>query len=98
LEVLVTFAQYFSQATNGIKTFRFLNYLLTDDLINPVKMSVGEYVPSVPPSVQTSMMKHNAATNQIVVFVKVDQTFTMIWLSRSSEVRIKITWDLNFQK
>ena len=35
-------------------------------------------------------MKHNAATNQIVVFVKVDETFTMIWLSRSSEVRVKV--------
>ena len=35
-------------------------------------------------------MKHNAATNQIVVFVKVDETFAMIWLSRSSEVRVKV--------
>jgi len=26
--------------------------------------------------VRTSSMKHNAATNQIVVFVKVDETFT----------------------
>jgi len=36
-------------------------------------------------SVRTSTIKLNAATNQIVVFVKVDETFTMIWLSRSSE-------------
>jgi len=43
-------------------------------------------------------MKHNAATNQIVVFVKIDQKFTMIWLSRSSEVRVKVTRDLKFQK
>jgi len=35
-------------------------------------------------------MKHNAATNQIVVFVKVDETFTTIWLSRSSKVRVKV--------
>jgi len=35
-------------------------------------------------------MKHNAATNQIRVFVKVDETFRTIWLSRSSEVRVKV--------
>jgi len=35
-------------------------------------------------------MKHNAATNQIVVSVKVDEIFTRIWLSRSSEVRVKV--------
>jgi len=35
-------------------------------------------------------MKHNAATNQIVVFGNVDETFTTIWLSRSSEVRVKV--------
>jgi len=45
-------------------------------------------------SVRTSTIKHNAATNQIVIFVKVDETFTMIWLSMSSEVRVKVTWDL----
>jgi len=45
---------------------------------------------NVRPSVRTSTMKHDAATNQIVVFVKVDETFTMIWLSRSSEVRVKV--------
>jgi len=45
-----------------------------------------------------STMKHNAATNQIVLFVKIDETFTMIWLSRSSEIRVKVTWDLKFQK
>jgi len=33
---------------------------------------------------------NNAATNQIVAFVKVDETFTTIWLSRSSEVRVKV--------
>jgi len=40
---------------------------------------------------RTSTIKHNAATNQIVVFVKVDETFTTIRLSRSSEVRVKVT-------
>ena len=40
--------------------------------------------------VRTSTMKHNAATNQIVVFVKVDETFTTIWLPRSSEVKVKV--------
>jgi len=49
----------------------FLDHLLRDDLINPVKMSVRG-------SVRMSTMKHNAATNQIVVFVKVDETFTTI--------------------
>jgi len=39
-------------------------------------------------------MNHSAATNQIVVFVRVYQTFTTIWLSRSSEVKIKVTRDL----
>ena len=33
---------------------------------------------SVHPYVHMSTMKHNAATNQIVVFVKVDETFTTI--------------------
>jgi len=51
--------------------FQFLGHLLRDDLINPVKMSVR-------PSVHTTYtIKHNAATNQIVVFVKVDETFMM---------------------
>jgi len=49
----------------------------------PGKMSVRPYV-------RTSTMKHNAATNQIVVFAKVDETFTTIWLSRSSEVSVKV--------
>jgi len=35
-------------------------------------------------------MKHNAATNQIVVFVQVDETFMKIQLWRSSEVRVKV--------
>ena len=73
----------------------FLGHLLRDDLINPVKMSVRPYVR---PSVRTSTIKHNAAINQIVVFVRVDETFTTIWLSRSSEVRVNVTWDLKFQK
>ena len=63
---------------------RFLGHLLRDDLISPVKMSVR---PSLPPST----IKLNAATNQIVVFVKVDESFTTISLSRSSEVRVKVT-------
>jgi len=54
--------------------------------------------PSVRPSVRKSTIKYNAATNQIVVFLKVDETFTTIRLSRSSEVRVKVTWDLKFQK
>ena len=29
---------------------------------------------------------------------RVDETFTTIWLSRTSEVRVKVTWDLKFQK
>ena len=49
-------------------------------------------------SIHTSTIKHNAATNQVVIFVKVDETFTTIWLSRSSEVRVKVAWDLKFQK
>jgi len=44
-----------------------LGHLVRDDLINLVKISVC-----------TSTMKHNAATNQIVVFVKIDETFTLI--------------------
>jgi len=45
----------------------FLGHLLRDDLINPVKMSLCEYLR---PSIRTSTVKHSA--NQIVVFVKVD--------------------------
>ena len=44
---------------------------------------------------------NNAATNKMVhLFVKVDKTFTTMWLSRSSEVRVKlkVTWDLKFQQ
>ena len=66
----------------GFKSL-FLGHLLKDDLINPVKMSVHRtYVRTY---VRTSTMKHNAATNQIVVFVKVNETFTTIWLSGSSD-------------
>ena len=64
--------------------FAFLDHLLRDDLINPVKC------PSVGQSVRTSTIKLNAATNQIVVFVRVDESFTMISLSRSSEVSVKV--------
>ena len=66
-----------------------------DDLINPVKMSVQPYVRT---SICTSTIKHNAATNHIVVFVTVDETFTTIWHTRSPEVMVKIMWDLKFQK
>jgi len=88
---------------NEVQICPFLGHLLRDDLINPVKMSVRPYVRTsvstyVRPYVCTSTIKHNAATNQIVEFVRVDETFTMIWLSRSSEVRVKVTWDLKFQK
>jgi len=38
-----------------------------------------------------STVKLNAARNQIAVYGKVDETFTMISLSRSSEVRVKVT-------
>ena len=69
----------------------FLGHLLRDDLINPVKMSVRPSDLVSMPYVRTSTIKLNAATNQIVVFVKVDETFTMVWLSRSSEVRVKVT-------
>jgi len=58
----------------------------------------GKKCPSVRTFIHTSIMKHNAATNQIVVFVKVDETFTTIWLSRSSEIRVKVTWDFKLQK
>jgi len=68
---------------NTAMQFPFLGHLLRDDLINPVKMSIRG-------SVHTSTMKHNADTNQIVVFVKVDETFMTILLSRSSEVRVKV--------
>jgi len=54
-------------------------------------MSVRTYI-------HTSTITHNAATNQIVVFVKVNETFMTIWLSRLSKVRVKVTWDLKFQK
>jgi len=57
--------------TIGVSGCMFLGHLLRDDLINPVKMFVRM-------SIRTSTMKHNAATNQIVEFVKVDETFTTI--------------------
>ena len=52
-------------------TDAILGHFLRDDLINPVKMSIHPYV-------RTSTMKHNAATNQILVFIMVDETFTTI--------------------
>ena len=72
----------------------FLGHLRYDP-INPVKMSVRPSVrtyvrPSVRTYVCTSTIKLDPATNQIVEFVRVDETFTMIWLSRSSEVRVKV--------
>jgi len=85
----------------------FLGHLLRDDLINLVKVSICPYVhPSVRTYIRTSVrtyihmstFKLNAAINQIVVFVRVDETFMTIWLSRSSEVRVNVTWDLKFQK
>jgi len=54
----------------------FLGHLLRDDLINSVKMSV--LTRSVRTYVRTSTIKLNAARNQIVVFVRVDETFTTI--------------------
>jgi len=69
----------------------FLGLLFRDDLINPVKMSVCRSVGMyVRPSVRTSTIKLIAATNQIVVFVRVDESFTTISVSRSSEVRVKV--------
>jgi len=67
---------------------QFLGHLLGDDLINPVQMSVRTYIRTY---VRTSTIKLNAATNQIVVFVRVDETFTTISLSGSSEVKVKVT-------
>jgi len=56
-----------SQKSQG-QTTKFFGHLLKDDLVNPVKMSVR-------PSVHN---QNNAATNQIVVYVKVDEAFTTI--------------------
>jgi len=85
------FHQNPSVRCGNIAIFPFLGHLLRGDLINPVKMSVHHYVcPSVRTSVRTYTIKLNPATNQIVVFVKVDESFTTISLSRSSEVRVKV--------
>jgi len=65
--------QHFVVQIHGL-VFAFLGHLLRDDLINPVKnirSSVRTYV-------RTSTTKLNAATNQIVVFVRIDETFTTI--------------------
>jgi len=53
---------------------------LGHDLINPVKMSICAYVrTSVRTYVRTSTIKLNAATNnQVVVFVRVGESFTTI--------------------
>jgi len=52
-----------------------------------VHPSVRTYVR---PYIRKSTNKLNAATNQIVVFVRVDESFMTISLSRSSEVRVKV--------
>ena len=49
--------------------------------------------PSVHPSIRTSTMKHNAAIIQIVVFVKVNETFTTTWLS-SFKVSEVVMWEV----
>jgi len=66
-------------------TLLISSHLISSDLTWPVR-----YCDWSCPSVRTSTIRHNAATNQIVVFVKVDETFTTIWVSRSSEVRVKV--------
>ena len=55
-------------------------------------MSVRLYVrPYVRTYVRTYVhIKLNAATKQIAEFVRVDETFATIWLSRSSEVMVKV--------
>jgi len=63
-----------AQHTRWAKKTSSLGHLLRDDLMNAVKMSVRMSVRTY----CTSTMKHNAATNQMVVFVKVDETFTTI--------------------
>jgi len=67
-----------------------LGHLLRDDLIglNPVKVSVREYVRTY---VRTSTIKHNAVTKQTVESVRVDEAFMKILLSRSSQVKVKVT-------
>ena len=73
---------------------QLLGHLLRDDLIglNPVKVSVCEYVrTSVRTYVRTSTIKHNAATIQTVESVRVDEAFMKILLSRSSQVKVKVT-------
>jgi len=58
--------------STSLRVLTFLGHLLRGDLVNPVKMFVRPYV-------RTFTIKHNAATiSEIVVFVKVDETFTMI--------------------
>jgi len=62
----------------------FLGRLLRNDLINPVKMSVR---PSVRTSVRTYVRPQSNSMQpqtKLVIFVGVDETFTTIWLSRSS--------------
>jgi len=46
---------------------------------------------SVRPSVRTSAMKLNVATNQIVVFVRVDETFKVIQGQGQCQVRLKVS-------
>jgi len=52
---------------------------------------------NVHPYVRTCTIKLNAATKQIVVLYLL-RSITTKWVSRSSEVRVKVTWDVNFQK
>ena len=56
---------------------------LSHDLMNPLNMSIRPYICTyvhtyVHVYVRTSTIKLNAATNQIVVFVKVDESFMTI--------------------
>jgi len=84
-----------AQVTDGKTFFYVLGHLLRDDLINPVKMSVRPYVRTyIRTYVGTSTIKLNAATNQIVVFVNVDETFTTFKVIRGQgqgHVRLKVS-------
>jgi len=55
-----------------VENRRFLGHLLRDDLINAVKMSFREYVR---PYVRNETQRSHKP-NSLVVFVKVDETFT----------------------
>jgi len=66
---------------------KFLGHLLRDDPIVMVKMSVHPYGPSICPYVQNQTQCSHKPNSGIF---KVSETFTMIWLSRSSKVRVKV--------